>query len=69
MSDTWITVPQAATLVGKSQKTIYNWIAAGHLKTDMNEAGATTVSGRQVLAVEPTIKRGRRPGTARPRIR
>lgn len=67
MSDTWITIDDAATLAGRSSRAIRYWISNGLLKTRTNDAGVTTVSARQVLAVEPTVKRGRRPGTARPR--
>lgn len=66
MSDTWITIDDAATLAGRSSRAIRYWISNGLLKANTNDQGVTTVSARQVLAVEPTVKRGRPVGSARP---
>lgn len=63
---TWISIADAALLAKRKPRTIYAWIEQGLLATRQDTSGKTTVNGRQVLAVEPTVKRGRRPG-ARPR--
>ncbi|MFF9565754.1 hypothetical protein ACF1AJ_20565 [Leifsonia sp. NPDC014704] len=69
MTDTpvWVSVADAAVLANRSSRTIYSWVEQGLLDTRTDDSGKTTVNGRQVLAVEPTVKRGRRPRSARPR--
>lgn len=67
MSSHWITIPEAALIANRSARTIYAWIEKSLLSTDIREDGTTVVNGRDVLHVESTVKRGRRPGTARPR--
>jgi hypothetical protein len=64
---TWVTIPDAAILANRSPRTIYSWIDRGLLATRTNDSGQTVVQGTKVLALEPTIRRGRRRGSARPR--
>lgn len=66
---TWITVPEAITLVGRSRTQIYDWAARGRIRTTRNEANVLIIDAEHLLEVEPTIIRGRRPGTARPNTR
>lgn len=66
---TWITVPQATTLVSRSRTQIYDWAARGRLRTTRNADNIMVIDAEHLLEVEPTIIRGRRPGTARPSTR
>ena len=55
----WITVKEAALLVGRAPRTIYEWIEDGRLATRLNGAGVLEVLSKAVVRVEPTIRRGR----------
>lgn len=61
---TWITVPQAALMAGRSEKTIYRWIRERRLSTVLGESGRNLVSGLAVMDLEATVTRGR-PRTSR----
>jgi alpha-D-ribose 1-methylphosphonate 5-triphosphate diphosphatase PhnM len=62
----WITVPEATALVGRSRTQIYNWAARGLVRTRRNADNILVIDAEHLIEVEPTIIRGRRPGTARP---
>jgi excisionase family DNA binding protein len=62
----WITVDDAAKAVNRSKRTIYNWINSGHLRALQDEQNRTVVNAKQLVEVEPTIRRGRPIGSARP---
>ncbi|AUG28761.1 MULTISPECIES: helix-turn-helix domain-containing protein [Microbacterium] len=55
----WVTVKVAAALVGRSPRTIYEWIEDGRLATRLSSAGILEVLSKAVVRVEPTIRRGR----------
>lgn len=55
----WITVKEAAALVGKAPRTIYEWIEDDRLATRRNAAGILEVLSKAVVRIEPTIRRGR----------
>jgi predicted site-specific integrase-resolvase len=59
----WITVAEAAEAVGRSRRTIYNWINAGRLRTLSDENGVVLVEGRDLVEVEARVKRGRPHGS------
>lgn len=63
---TWITVPQAMGLVGRSRTQIYDWAARGIVRTTHSHDNTLVIDAEHLLEIEPTITRGRRPGTARP---
>ena len=63
---TWVTVPEAMQLVNRGRTQIYNWAARGRIRTRRNEDNILVIDAEHLLEVEPTIVRGRRPGTARP---
>lgn len=60
----WISVADAALMVNRSERTIYNWIRQGLIRYRIGDTGATEVDGRHLFEVEPTVKRGRPPGSA-----
>jgi len=55
----WITVKEAALLVGRAPRTIYEWIDNGRLATRLNSDGILEVLSKALLRVEPTVRRGR----------
>jgi excisionase family DNA binding protein len=62
----WITVEQAAILVGRTRATVYVWIKQGRLPT-VRPDRITMVRRRDVVQLEAVIKMGRPEGTARTR--
>ncbi len=62
----WLTVEQAAHLVGRTPATIYSWIKQGRLSSARPER-ITMVRRRDVVAVEAVMKIGRPEGSARTR--
>lgn len=66
---TWVTVPQAMRLVDRSRTQIYNWAARGIVRAGRDADKILVIDAEHLLEVEPTIIRGRRPGTARPSTR
>ncbi|MGO7983513.1 helix-turn-helix domain-containing protein, partial [Rhizobium johnstonii] len=60
----WITVAEAATLVGRHISRVYRWIEQGQLATSTNEHGVTVVLSKAALRIESVTKRGRPKGTA-----
>lgn len=67
MADTripeWVTVKIAAALVGKSPRTIYEWIENDRLAFRRNGNGVLEVLSKAVVRIEPTVRRGRPRGT------
>lgn len=59
----WVTIREAAALVGRHVSQIYRWIDAGRLATRTNTAGVTQVLSKAVLRIEPSVRRGRPRGT------
>ena len=55
----WVTVKEAALLVGKAPRTIYEWIENDRLAFRTNTAGVLEVLSKAVVRVEPTVRRGR----------
>lgn len=55
----WITIREAATLVGRHVSRIYAWIDGGLLATRANEHGVTEVLSKAVVRIEGEVKRGR----------
>lgn len=55
----WVTVKEAALLVGKAPRTIYEWIENDRLAFRRNSAGVLEVLSKAVLRIEPTVRRGR----------
>lgn len=55
----WVTVKVAAKLVGRSPRTIYEWIEDDRLATRLNGDGILEVLSKAVVRVEPTVRRGR----------
>jgi predicted site-specific integrase-resolvase len=64
----WITVPQAMQLVGRSRRTLYEWAQSGRVRTTRNSSNVLVIDAQHLLEVEPTVIRGRRPGSARPNM-
>jgi predicted site-specific integrase-resolvase len=62
----WLTIPEAAALVGRDKTNVYAWIRAGRLTTRNAADGTMEVRATDVTRVEATVKRGRPIGTARP---
>ena len=60
---TWLTVKEAAVVVGRHQSRIYRWIDSGQLASRVNGEGITEVLANAVLRIEPTVKRGRPRGS------
>lgn len=60
----WVTVKEAAVLVGKSVRTIYEWIENDRLATRIDTQGRMVVLSKAVLRIEPTVRRGRPRGRA-----
>jgi hypothetical protein len=60
----WITVAEAAALVGRHRSRIYAWIDQGRLATRVNSEGVTQILSRAVRRVEGEVTRGRPRGSA-----
>jgi hypothetical protein len=60
----WVTIAEAATLVGRHASRIYRWIDEGHLATRRNDRGMIEVLSKAVLRIESVTKRGRPRGSA-----
>lgn len=55
----WVTVKEAAVLIGKKPRTIYEWIQCDRLAARLDAEGRMTVLAKAVQRIEPTIRRGR----------
>ena len=60
----WVTVKEAAILVGRHVSQIYRWIQAGHLATRTDTTGVTEVMTKALLRIESAVRRGRPRGKA-----
>lgn len=60
----WVTVAEAAILVGRDKRQIYRWINGGRLATRINVDGVTEVLSKAIARVEGEVKRGRPRGSA-----
>lgn len=55
----WITVKEAAALVGRDKRQIYRWIERDRLATRRNSEGILEVLSKAIVRVEKTVIRGR----------
>lgn len=60
----WLTVTEAAFLVGRKKTSVYDWVKSGRLPSRKSTDGVTEVQSQEVLRVESSVKRGRPRGTA-----
>lgn len=59
----WVTVKEAALLVGRDKRQIYRWIACGRVAARHSVAGILQVRSVLVLRAEAQVKRGRPHGS------
>lgn len=59
----WLTVAEAALVVGRHPRNIYRWIEKGILRAEPGDDGAMVVLGQDVRRVESVTKRGRPKGS------
>lgn len=57
----WLTIPEAAVLVGRDKSKVYGWIREGKLPKRRGVRGIE-VETRVLMEVEASVKRGRPPG-------
>ena len=55
----WLTVIEAAFLVGRKKSSVYEWVKSGKLPSRVGVDGVTEVATQDVMRVEATVKRGR----------
>lgn len=55
----WVTVKEAAVIVGRAPRTVYEWIQRDKLATRVNGSGATEVLSKAVVRIEASMRRGR----------
>ena len=60
----WLTVAEAAVLVGRHPRKVYAWIQNGALKSRTSAAGTLEVASADAVRVESVTKRGRPVGAA-----
>lgn len=60
----WLTVIEAAFVVGRDQRQIYRWLKVGKLSKYTDPRGRNLINSAELVRVESTIKRGRPEGTA-----
>lgn len=60
----WLTIPEAATLVGRDKSNVWRWVRSGKLYARTASDGTLEVRRVDVLRVEADIKRGRPRGVA-----
>ncbi len=60
----WLTVKEAALVVGRHERNIYRWIEAGTLGSRTSAEGVLLVLSRDVARVESVTRRGRPKGSA-----
>jgi hypothetical protein len=60
----WLTIPQAALLVGRKKTAVYDWVKAGKLQARIGVDGVKLVASKDAMRVESTVKRGRPTGSA-----
>lgn len=59
----WLTVEEAAFIIGRGQSTIYRWVAQGRIDSWKTTSGQTVVATRDVTRVEANMKLGRPVGS------
>ncbi len=59
----WLTVKEAAYVVGRHQSRIYRWIENGTLGSRTSPTGVLEVSAADVARVESVTRRGRPAGS------
>lgn len=62
----YLTVDEAALLVGKDRSRIYRWLRGGELKDYPRGDSVTRVNREELVALAASKKPGRRVGSARP---
>jgi transposase len=55
----WLTVQEAAVLVGRHQSRIYDWINRGRTHSRTSARGVTELRSVDVQRIESVVKRGR----------
>ncbi|QPZ39719.1 helix-turn-helix domain-containing protein [Paramicrobacterium chengjingii] len=60
----WLSVKEAAFMVGRHPSRVYRWIESGQLGSRVTSDGRTEVRSGDVVRVEAVVKRGRPRGTA-----
>lgn len=60
----WLTVAEAAVLVGRSQRSIYRWVESGSLGSRVEPDGSMRVRSADVRRAESVVRRGRPRDTA-----
>lgn len=60
----WLTIQEAAVLVGRHQSRIYRWIEGGQLSSQVAADGTMQVASLDVARVESVTRRGRPRGSA-----
>ena len=55
----WVSIKEAALLVGKHQSRIYKWIDAKSIEQRIAANGTIEIRAEEVLSVEATVRRGR----------
>lgn len=60
----WLTVAEAAVIVGRHPRNVYRWIEKGILRGTTDSHGTLTVLARDALRVESVTRRGRPRGSA-----
>jgi len=61
----WLTVAEAALVVGRHPRNVYRWIEKGILRSETAIDGSFRVPAKDVIRVESVTKRGRPKGSAR----
>jgi excisionase family DNA binding protein len=54
-----LTVAEAAMLINRSTDAVYKWIREGKLAYKYDVDGLKKVDGRELMALEPKLRRGR----------
>jgi hypothetical protein len=68
-STEWLSPSEVAALVRRNARTVRRWVSAGDVSSRIGVTGALEVNVSEALQHEPTVRRGRPSGTARPNIR
>lgn len=57
----WLTVKEAAFIVGRTPKTIYGWVSDKDIEHRVNEHGVTEIGHMSLMRTEAATRRGRPP--------
>lgn len=55
----WLTVAEAALVVGRHKRNVWRWIEQGKLRARTNADGVMEVRAEDALRIESVTKRGR----------